>query len=86
MEKGNENKGDVRRVVTERSNVGGKIFLFIYDLCFLCEIINEFDFILSSSGSQEFWNSSIVENLLLAATTQTPKAIEMSKQIEEKES
>ncbi|KAL4579724.1 hypothetical protein LXL04_015887 [Taraxacum kok-saghyz] len=40
---------------------------------------------LSSSGSQEFWNSSAVENLFFAATTQMSKAIEMSEQIEEKE-
>ncbi|KAL4573658.1 hypothetical protein LXL04_020472 [Taraxacum kok-saghyz] len=39
----------------------------------------------SNSGSQEFWNSSVVENLFLADTTQTSKAIEMSNQIEEKE-
>ena len=37
-----------------------------------------------SSGSQEFWSSSAVENLLVAATAQTSKAIESSEEKEKK--
>ncbi|KAL4589141.1 hypothetical protein LXL04_002045 [Taraxacum kok-saghyz] len=40
---------------------------------------------ISSCGSQEFWSSSAVENLFLAATTEKSKVIERTEQIEEKE-
>ncbi|KAL4562268.1 hypothetical protein LXL04_034467 [Taraxacum kok-saghyz] len=72
MEKEDENEGNVSRLVVESSNVGGEEKMSVIQS-------------LSSPGSQEFWNSSAVEKLLLAATTQTSKAIEKSKEIEKSE-
>ncbi|KAL4573357.1 hypothetical protein LXL04_020160 [Taraxacum kok-saghyz] len=65
-------EGNLSIVVAESSSIGGE------------EKMNVIPTI-SSSGSQEFWSSSAVENLVLAATTEKSKVIERNEQIEEKE-
>ncbi|KAL4557187.1 hypothetical protein LXL04_035359 [Taraxacum kok-saghyz] len=65
-------EGNLSRVVAESCSIGGEENM---------NIIRS----ISSSGSQEFWNSSAVENLFLAATTEKSKVIERTELIEEKE-
>ncbi|KAL4580134.1 hypothetical protein LXL04_016315 [Taraxacum kok-saghyz] len=65
-------EGNLSIVVAESCSIGGE------------EKMNVIPTI-SSSGSQECWSSSAVENLFLAATIEKSKVIERTEQIEEKE-